>query len=240
MRTGNKWWDESWSPVTGCDKISPGCANCYAEKMARRLQAMGQPKYANGFKVTTHVAELTRPLYWKKPKVVFVCSMADPFHKDVPFPFLHAMLSTMIATPWHTYMLLTKRPDRMFEFFHERANMSPGLMQTDMVKHIWLGVSVESPKYLPRVDILRRIPTTGKKYISYEPALEYVNWDFSLAAIDLLIAGGESGPKHRPDDPGWYRDTAMQCSEAEVSFFMKQMAGRKPIPKDLMIREWPE
>ncbi len=241
MPTGIEWAEKTWNPVTGCDEVSLGCAHCYAKKMAKRLQAMGLPKYANGFKVTTHTSELTRPMDWKKPgTVVFVGSMADIFHKEVPFPFLHAMLSTMIATPWLTYMLLTKRADRMHEFFAERASMTQGLMQSDMVKHIWLGVSVESPEYLSRVNILRKIPTTGKKFISYEPALEYINWNGCLDKIDLLISGGESGPGYRPDDPWWYRNAYIDCDMTGTSFFMKQMAGRKPIPEDLMIREWPD
>jgi protein gp37 len=208
-----EWTDATWNPVTGCSKISPGCKHCYAERMAKRLQAMGQPNYANGFEVTLQPHMLDLPLQWRRPQRVFVNSMSDLFHKDVPLSFIKKVFSTMRRANWHQYQLLTKRSERLLE-------VSPILTWEP---HIWIGVSVENEDYTVRIDHVRR---TGAdvKFLSLEPLLGPLR-KLNLCGIDWVIVGGESGPGARPMNPDWVRDIRDQCIRANVPFFFKQWGG---------------
>ena len=209
-----EWTDATWNPVTGCSKVSPGCKHCYAERMAKRLQAMGQPNYANGFEVTLQPHMLELPLEWKRPRRVFVNSMSDLFHKDVPLSFIKKVFSVMRRANWHQYQLLTKRSERLLE-------VSPLLTWEP---HIWIGVSVENDDYTTRIDDLRK---TGAdvKFLSLEPLLGPLR-KLNLRGIDWVIVGGESGPGARPMNPDWVRDIRDQCIRANVPFFFKQWGGQ--------------
>jgi len=209
-----EWTDATWNPVTGCSKISPGCKHCYAERMARRLQAMGQPNYANGFEVTLQPHMLELPLEWKRPRRIFVNSMSDLFHQDVPLSFIKKVFSVMRRANWHQYQLLTKRSERLLE-------VSPLLTWEP---HIWIGVSVENDDYISRIDDLRK---TGAdvKFLSLEPLLGPLR-KLNLRGIDWVIVGGESGPGARPMNPDWVRDIRDQCLRANVPFFFKQWGGQ--------------
>ena len=208
-----EWTDATWNPVTGCTKISPGCKYCYAERIANRLQAMGQPNYANGFELTLQPHMLELPLKWRQPRRVFVNSMSDLFHKDVPLTFIHKVFSVMGRADWHQYQILTKRSDRLLE-------ISPFLRWEP---HIWMGVSVESQDYVFRIDHLRR---TGAqvKFLSLEPLLGPLR-KLNLQGIDWVIVGGESGPGARPMKSDWVREIRDQCLQADVPFFFKQWGG---------------
>jgi protein gp37 len=208
-----EWTDATWNPVTGCSKISPGCKHCYAERMSKRLQAMGQPNYANGFQVTLQPHMLELPLEWKRPRRVFVNSMSDLFHKDVPLAFIKKVFNVMRRANWHQYQLLTKRSERLLE-------VSPVLTWEP---HIWMGVSVENEDYTDRIDDLRK---TGAdvKFLSLEPLLGPLS-KLNLRGIDWVIVGGESGPGARPMNPEWVRDIRDQCVRANVPFFFKQWGG---------------
>ena len=209
-----EWTESTWNPLTGCTKISPGCKHCYAERMAKRLQAMGQPNYANGFEVTLQPHMLELPLEWKRPRRVFVNSMSDLFHKDVPLSFIKKVFSVMRRANWHHYQLLTKRSERLLE-------VSPLLTWEP---HIWIGVSVENDDYTSRIDDLRK---TGAdvKFLSLEPLLGPLR-KLNLRGIDWVIVGGESGPGARPMNPDWVRDIRDQCIRANVPFFFKQWGGQ--------------
>ncbi len=215
MGTGSaiEWTESTWNPVTGCTKISPGCAHCYAERMASRLQAMGQPNYANGFELTLHQHALELPLAWKRPQRIFVNSMSDLFHKDVPLSFIQQTFEVMCRADWHQYQVLTKRADRL-------AELAPHLPWRP---HIWMGVSVESAKYTHRIDRLRTVPA-HVRFLSLEPLLGPL-MNLNLDGIHWVIVGGESGPGARPMNPGWVADIRDQCHKAEVSFFFKQWGG---------------
>ena len=208
-----EWTESTWNPVTGCTKISSGCLNCYAERMARRLKAMGQPNYRNGFKVTCHRHTLDMPLRWKKPQVIFVNSMSDLFHKDVPDDFVLDIFSTMRQAQQHQYQILTKRAERL-------AKLSPEL---PWLKNIWMGVTVEASDYKYRIDYLRY---TGAKikFLSLEPLLGDLG-ELNLDGIDWVIVGGESGPGARPIEIGWVRNIREQCLARNVPFFFKQWGG---------------
>jgi protein gp37 len=229
-RSTIEWTQSTWNPVTGCTKTSPGCKHCYAERMAKRLKAMGQPNYANGFTLTLHDRALELPLRWKKPQVIFVNSMSDLFHKDVPLDFIRKTFDVMKHADWHTYQVLTKRSGRLREV-GTRLPWSP---------HIWMGVSVETERYQARIDDLRE---TGAvvKFLSLEPLLgPLANLD--LEGMDWVIVGGESGPGARPMDPQWVRDIRDQCREAGVPFFFKQWGGvqKKKNGRELDGRTWDE
>ncbi len=234
MSSKIEWTEETWNPVTGCTKISDGCRNCYAEKMAKRLKAMGQANYANGFEVTTHPHTLEIPLHWRKPREVFVCSMSDPFHKDVPFMFIDKVMQTIKATKQHTYFMLTKRPARMALYMAARR---------PWLGNLWLGTTVENQKAAnERIPYLVQC-ADARLFLSMEPLLGGVKFS-SLNGIDGVIVGGESGPGARPMDPVWVKSIRDQCAAAGVPFFMKQMSGRTPkqreaIPTDLNIKELP-
>ena len=228
MNSPIEWTDATWNPVTGCDKISPGCKHCYAERMANRLQAARNPNYKNGFELTLQPQMLTRPLEWKKPRNIFVNSMSDLFHDDVPLEYIRQVFAVMNEAGWHQYQVLTKRAERVHE-------LSPHL---EWAPHIWMGVSVESAKYLDRIDHLR---ATGAhvKFLSLEPLLGPLH-RMNLRGIDWAIVGGESGPGARPVDPAWVTDIRDQCVEAGVAFFFKQWGGvqKKKTGRELEGRTW--
>lgn len=208
-----EWTEATWNPVTGCTKISPGCKHCYAERMAMRLKAMGQPNYVNGFKLTLHEKALQLPLRWKKPQTIFVNSMSDLFHEDVPGDFIIRVFDVMRRANWHRFQVLTKRSDRLLEF-------SPHLQWEP---HIWMGVSVENQDYVYRIDDLRQTGA-GIKFLSLEPLLGSLT-NLDLQRIDWVIAGGESGPGSRPIQESWVVDIRNQCLNAEIPFFFKQWGG---------------
>jgi len=208
-----EWTESTWNPLTGCTKISPGCKHCYAERMAKRLHAMGQPNYANGFKLTMHPQALEKPLEWKTPQVIFVNSMSDLFHKDVPLEFVQSVFDVMKRAHWHQFQVLTKRSERLLE-------LSPHLEWMD---NIWMGVSVENADYTFRIDHLRK---TGAKikFLSVEPLLGPIP-KMNLKGINWVIVGGESGPGARPLEREWVVDIKNQCVKAKVPFFFKQWGG---------------
>jgi protein gp37 len=225
-----EWTESTWNPLTGCTKISPGCKHCYAERMALRLQAMRQPNYAHGFDLTLHDSALELPLKWKKPQTIFVNSMSDLFHKDVPVDFILKTFDVMRRADWHHFQVLTKRSDRLLD-------LSPNL---PWKPHIWMGVSVETLDYTFRIDHLRQ---TGAvvKFLSLEPLLGPLP-RLSLEGIDWVIVGGESGPGARPMDPGWVLGIRDQCLDARVPFFFKQWGGtrKKKAGRELEGRTWDE
>jgi protein gp37 len=210
-----EWTELTWNPVTGCTKISPGCKFCYAEVMSRRLKAMGVDKYSEGFNIRTHADTLNIPFSWKKPKVVFVNSMSDLFHPDVPFEFIKAVFSVMNQTPQHIYQVLTKRSERLLE-------LSIELTWTD---NIWMGVSIENEDYRYREDDLSK--TAAKtKFLSVEPLIGPIK-KLNLDRIDWVIVGGESGHKARPLKKQWVDDIRVQCEKNKVAFFFKQWGKAK-------------
>ncbi len=215
MATGSKieWTDATWNPVTGCNKVSPGCKLCYAERLSRRLQATGMVKYRNGFAVTQHPDALAIPLRWRKPRTIFVNSMSDLFHCQVPDQFVYEVFDVMIQAHWHRYQVLTKRPERV-------AHMDS---QLSWPAQIWLGVSVESSNYLHRIDQLRET-SAAVKFLSLEPLLSPLP-GLNLENIGWVIVGGESGPGARPIEADWVRDIRDQCLAAEVPFYFKQWGG---------------
>ena len=208
-----EWTESSWNPVTGCTKVSDGCKNCYAERMAKRLKAMGQPNYQNGFKVTCHPHTLTLPLKWKKPRTIFVNSMSDLFHEEIPLAFLDEIFFTMNEARWHTFQILTKRAEYMARIA-SRFNWTP---------NIWMGVTVESAKYIDRIDLLRSVPA-AVRFLSLEPLLGPIR-DLNLEGIDWVIVGGESGPGARPMQKEWVLEIRDRCLDAGVPFFFKQWGG---------------
>jgi len=229
-KTNIEWTESTWNPVTGCTKVSPGCTNCYAERMALRLRAMGQPNYINGFELTIHEKMITIPLYWKKPRLVFVNSMGDLFHEQVPLDFILEVFRVMQNAWWHRFQILTKRSHRLIEL-----NQS-----INWPDNVWMGVSVENEDYIFRIDHLRK---TGAKlkFLSLEPLLgpirrldiNYINW---------VIVGGESGPKARPMDESWVTHVRDLCRSSGVPFFFKQWGGvhRKRSGRILQGRVWDE
>lgn len=215
-RSSIEWTDATWNPVTGCSKVSPGCQHCYAERLAHRLKAMGVPTYRNAFEVTLHPHVLERPLHWRRPRRVFVNSMSDLFHEEVPEDFIRSVFSVMARAPQHVFQILTKRADRLLEV----ASKLP------WPSNVWQGVSVESAAYTWRIDRLRRVPATVR-FLSIEPLLGPIP-DLPLDGISWVIVGGESGYGHRPADPDWVRILRDQCVAAHVPFFFKQWGGRTP------------
>jgi len=229
-RSSIEWTESTWNPVTGCTKVSPGCKHCYAERMALRLRAMGQPKYAHGFKLTMHEDVLEAPLRWKKPQMIFVNSMSDLFHKDVPLEFVQKVFDIMRRASWHTFQVLTKRSERLLEL-DQNINWPP---------NVWMGVSVENDDYTFRIDHLRQ---TGAlvKFLSLEPLLEPLP-NLDLHNIDWIIVGGESGPGARSMREEWVIDIRDQCLTAHVPFFFKQWGGvrKKLAGRVLHGRTWDE
>jgi len=257
MSTKISWTDESWNPITGCTKISPGCKNCYAERTARRLAGQhGYPEAPHHFGVTLRYGRLEQPLRWRKPRMVFVCSMGDLFHEDVPWELILQVYKTIKRSPQHTYQILTKRPKRMLA-------LQPHIWGE--LPNAWFGVSVENPDYLWRIEELLKMPAIVR-FVSVEPMLEPIDlvasifrpgiWDrihpdhdFVLAAslfnsgLNWIIVGAESGPARRPFDPAWALDVYEQCQRAGVPFFGKQDSGLRPGVPLLLggreVKEWP-
>lgn len=208
-----EWTESTWNPVTGCTKVSPGCKHCYAERMAERLQKMGQPNYRNGFELTLQPHMLELPLRWRKPQRIFVNSMSDLFHEDVPLDYIQRVFDVMRRADWHVFQVLTKRSERLREL-SERI---------EWPSNVWMGVSVESPKYTPRIDDLRAT-AANVKFLSLEPLLAALP-NLPLQGIDWVIVGGESGSGARPMKEEWVVDLRNQCRKAQVPFFFKQWGG---------------
>lgn len=225
-----EWTDATWNPVTGCNKVSPGCKLCYAERLTKRLKATGMDKYRNGFEVTCHPGALEIPLRWRKPRAIFVNSMSDLFHEQVPDEFVRDVFDVMERAHWHRYQVLTKRPERV-------AALSD---QLPWPSQVWLGVSVESERYMNRIDLLREC-RASVKFLSLEPLLGPLP-NLNLDGIDWVIVGGESGPGARPMEADWARDIRDQCVEAEVPFYFKQWGGvfKKRQGRILDGRTWDE
>jgi protein gp37 len=225
-----EWTESTWNPVTGCTKISPGCKHCYAERMAERLQAMGQSNYRNGFELTLQPQMLELPLTWKKPQTIFVNSMSDLFHDDVPLAYIQRVFDVMRRAYWHRFQVLTKRASRLAELDAE----------LEWTSNIWMGVSVESARYVDRIDDLRST-RAHVRFLSLEPLLGALS-DLDLRGIHWAIVGGESGPKARQMDAGWVVDLRDQCRRAHVPFFFKQWGGKnkKRAGRVLEGRTWDE
>lgn len=210
-----EWTELTWNPVTGCSKISPGCKFCYAETMSKRLKSMGAEKYKDGFEIRLHPSSLTVPFTWKKSKVVFVNSMSDLFHPEVPLEFIQAVFSVMNQTPKHTYQILTKRSERLLEI--------SSLLKWS--ENIWMGVSVENQKYTYRINDLQRTPAKIK-FLSIEPLIGPIK-KIDLKKIDWVIVGGESGHKARPIEKKWIEYIQTECNNTLTPFFFKQWGKTK-------------
>jgi protein gp37 len=225
-----EWTDATWNPVTGCTKISPGCKHCYAERLAHRLERMGQRNYLNGFKLTLQPQMLDLPLRWKSPRRIFVNSMSDLFHQDVPLEFVKRVFDVMARAHWHQFQVLTKRADRLCELSSHLPWPS----------NVWQGVSVESERYLDRIDALRRAGA-AVKFLSLEPLLEALP-NLDLRGIDWVIVGGESGPGARPIEKSWVVGIREKCKRAGVAFFFKQWGGvqKSKTGRTLEGRTWDE
>jgi protein gp37 len=219
-----EWTEATWNPVTGCDRVSPGCAHCYALDLAARLKQMGQPKYQRdgdrkssgpGFGLTLHTETLDIPLRWKTPRVIFVNSMSDLFHEEVPLEFIERVFDVMRRADRHIFQVLTKRHDRLSALAED----------LDWPPNVWMGVSIENRRFVHRADHLRLVPA-AIRFVSAEPLLGPLD-DLALHDIDWLIAGGESGPKHRPMRVEWVRDLRDRCATEGVPFFFKQWGGAR-------------
>lgn len=228
--TSIEWTETTWNPVTGCTKVSPGCKHCYASRMAKRLQAMGQPRYVDGFQVTLQEDLVELPLRWRKPRLIFVNSMSDLFHEAVPEAYIRSVFEVMGEASQHQFQILTKRSERL-------AELSPSL---PWPPNVWMGVSVESEAYAWRISHLSSVPA-AIRFLSLEPLLGPLA-DLSLQMIDWVIVGGESGPGARPMDAGWVRSIRQKCLDEEVPFFFKQWGGvwKKRHGRELDGRTWDE
>jgi protein gp37 len=213
VKSSIEWTESTWNPSTGCNAISPGCDNCYAERLAYRLKAMGQKKYRNGFKLTTHPNTLELPLKWKKPQRIFVNSMSDLFHDQVPLEYIQRVFSTMRRAHWHQFQVLTKRSGRLLAINE----------QIDWPANVWMGVSVESAAYKARIEHLRKT-NAAVKFLSLEPLLDDLGV-LDLGKIDWVIVGGESGPGARAMQKAWVDHICRQCTVSQVPFFFKQWGG---------------
>lgn len=225
-----EWTESTWNPITGCLKISEGCLNCYAARMAKRLQAMGSPLYKNEFNPTFHPEVLEKPLKWKKSRMIFVNSMSDTFHESIDFNKIEQLFKVMNKARWHTFQVLTKRSDRLLEMANE-LNWTP---------NIWLGVTIESAKYRYRLEDLRRTPALTK-FLSLEPLLSEIP-GINLTEIDWVIVGGESGPNSRPIKKEWVTKIRDKCLKSKVPFFFKQWGGinKKKTGRLLENKYWSE
>jgi protein gp37 len=221
-RSNIEWTEMTWNPVTGCTKVSQGCKHCYAERMAKRLTAMGSGRYRNGFKVTLHPDLLDVPRTWRQPRVVFVNSMSDLFHEDIPLDYIQRVFATMRDCPQHTFQVLTKRSDRLAEL----ASHLP------WPKNVWMGVSVEDARVISRIRDLSSTPA-AVRFLSLEPLIGPLH-ELPLSGIHWVIVGGESGPRARPMRKEWVDSIYRQCRDARVPFFFKQWGG---VRKDLTGRE---
>ena len=225
-----EWTETTWNPVTGCSKVSEGCKHCYAERMSARLRAMGVEKYRRGFEVAQHESVLETPLRWRKPRLVFVNSMSDLFHDLVDLGFIEAVFDVMNRCPQHSFQVLTKRPERTLELDSD-LNWTP---------NIWLGVSIESGRWLRRLEALR-LTSAKTRFLSLEPLLGPLP-NLDLSGVDWVITGGESGPGARPMDPDWVREIRDNCVSRDVPFFFKQWGGtnKKRAGRVLDGRTWDE
>jgi protein gp37 len=210
-----EWTESTWNPVTGCSKISPGCKNCYAERMSKRLQRIGVDRYKNAFELTIHPDVLNVPLSWKTPKTIFVNSMSDLFHEKIPLSFIQDVFDVMKRAHWHTFQVLTKRSERLML-------LAPMIEWPD---NVWMGVSVESQKYIDRIDHLRAVPS-AVRFLSVEPLISRID-KMNLKNIDWVIVGGESGPKARRLEHEWVIHIKNLCKKYEVPFFFKQWGGTR-------------
>ena len=225
-----EWTDATWNPVTGCTKISPGCKNCYAERLAVRLRAMGNQRYRNGFSVTLHHDLLDLPLKWSRPRRIFVNSMSDLFHEAVPDDFIYQVFEAMKRADWHVFQILTKRSHRL-------AALAAGL---SWAPNIWQGVSVEDARHISRICDLQTVGA-AVRFLSVEPLLGPIH-HLPLDGVHWVIVGGESGPGRRAMEPAWAREIRDQCVRAGVPFFFKQWGGRTPkaAGRVLDLRTWDE
>lgn len=232
-----EWTEATWNPVTGCDRVSPGCAHCYALDLAARLKRMGQAKYQRdgapgrsgpGFGLTLHPDSLQIPLRWRNPRHIFVNSMSDLFHEEIPLDFVKRVFEVMGDAHWHVFQVLTKREQRLSEFAGE----------LDWPPNVWMGVSVENRRFVHRADHLREV-SAAVRFVSAEPLLGPLD-DLDLDQIDWLIVGGESGPRYRPMREEWATDLRDRCLEEEVAFFFKQWGGlrSKSGGRELQGRTW--
>lgn len=225
-----EWTESTWNPLTGCTKVSLGCANCYAERLSKRLKAMKNPNYSHGFDITLHNNTLDQPLKWKQPRTIFVNSMSDLFHEEVPDEFIFKVFDVMKRATWHCFQILTKRSERLID-------IGPKL---PWMPHIWMGVSVENQDYTFRINHLQR---TGAKlkFLSLEPLIGNIS-NLELTDIGWVIVGGESGPKARPMENSWVINIRNQCVEKGVPFFFKQWGGvnRKKTGRELEGHMWDE
>jgi len=228
LKSKIEWTENTWNPVTGCTKLSEGCENCYAHKMALRLQKMGNEKYGNGFTVTLHEYCLNDPLSWKKPSRVFVNSMSDLFHEDIPLEFIRRVFDVMNHAPQHTFQILTKRANRLAEL----------CAQLTWTPNIWQGVTVENSRNISRIEYLRSVPAQIK-FISFEPLIGDVGC-VNLFGIDWAIVGGESGPRARYLDEQWVINLKRQCDEQNTLFYFKQWGGtnKKKAGRELLGQIW--
>jgi protein gp37 len=230
VKSSIEWTESTWNPLTGCTKISPGCKNCYAERLSKRLKAMGQHNYQNGFELTLHEHSVQLPLTWKAPQMIFVNSMSDLFHEKVPVEFIVCIFEVMEKAHWHTFQVLTKRSSRLLD-------LDPLI---SWPKNVWMGVSVENNDYKFRIDHLRQ---TGAKikFLSLEPLLGPIH-NIDLNNIDWVIVGGESGPKSRPIEEDWVRELRDSCLSSKTPFFFKQWGGtnKKKTGRLLEGRTWDE
>jgi protein gp37 len=211
-----EWTEATWNPVTGCDKVSPGCAHCYAETFAERWRGIPGHPYKQGFDLRLWRDRLDQPLKWKRPRMIFVNSMSDLFHEDIPDDYVREVFDVMGTAEWHTFQILTKRHERLVE-------LAPAL---PWHPNVWMGVSIENRRFVHRADALREVPA-AVRFISAEPLLGPLD-GLDLDGINWLIAGGESGPKHRRCDPDWVRLLRDRCSDEGVAFFFKQWGGLRP------------
>lgn len=230
QRTNIQWTNSTWNPLTGCDQVSPGCAHCYAKALAKRLQAMGNVRYANEFQLTLHEDLLDLPLRWKSPRLIFVNSMSDLFHEQVPIDFIQRAFETMNKARQHTFQVLTKRHERLAEIAEAKL-----IKWTD---NIWQGVSIENNRFVHRADLLRHVPAKIR-FLSCEPLLGPLT-DLNLEGIHWVIAGGESGAHYRPVSLPNLRLIRDKCLAAEVPFFLKQIGGLRPTSGGKMLDgcEW--
>jgi len=217
-----EWTEATWNPSTGCTKISPGCKNCYAERLSKRLKLMGLDKYKKGFEYSEHLHDISLPLKWKKPKKIFVNSMSDLFHEKSTLEFVAECFHTMIQADWHTYQVLTKRPKKMVEF----SKLFVNYFGHKIPRHIWMGVSIENADYKWRINELRKVKC-HTRFISFEPLIDSVG-KLDLKGIDWAIIGGESGVGFRPVEERWIKEIIHQCKKQKVAVFFKQWGGIRP------------
>ena len=230
--TAIEWTDATWNPVTGCTKISAGCDHCYAERFSERFRGTKNHPFESGFDLTLRPARLEQPLRWREPRMIFVNSMSDLFHKEIPREFISRVFDTMEHARWHTFQILTKRSSLMRDFLRNRYGSRRG------PQHMWFGVSVEDGGKKSRIQHLRDAPA-GVRFLSIEPLIRPIG-ELDLTSIDWVIVGGESGPGARPMKSGWVREVRDQCVSEGVAFFFKQWGGLRPKSggRELDGREW--